>query len=410
MTAPRVGLFMLAFPRRSETFIVTKVLKLLERGIDVQIFTLSDRGDWHSFRILDGRDDVRARVHSAPPLKGWRNIVTGGARAFGTAGARSPLALARLSAHEFLHRGARPAGVLKSLYEHVMFAGQRLDILHVEFDYYAAALADLKTYLGCRLVVSARGNLQKMSTYSEESAKYLFERVDAYHVISHALEANLDRLGLPRTVPRWKIEPAIDLSLFEPPAQRTRRPDEPLRIISINRLAWQKGYEFAIDAVAKLRDRGVPFEYRIYGEGDYLQAVRYAIRHHHLEDRVTLAGGVSREAIPGLLASADVMLHAAIEEGFCNAVIEAQAMELPIVTSDAGGLPENVEADVTGFVVPRRDPVALAEKLELLAADPATRHRMGRAGRARALSLFDLDKQADAFVAMYDAVMRGQRV
>ena len=88
-----------------------------------------------------------------------------------------------------------------------------------------------------------------------------------------------------------------------------------------------------------------------------------------------------------------------IEEGFCNAVIEAQAMELPVVTSDAGGLPENVEDGVTGFVVPRRNPAALADKLALLARDPALRRRLGCAGRARATARFDLDRQAEASCA-----------
>jgi colanic acid/amylovoran biosynthesis glycosyltransferase len=201
-------------------------------------------------------------------------------------------------------------------------------------------------------------------------------------------------------VPRWRIEPAIDLSLFRPPSVR-REPGKVLKLITINRLAWQKGYEFAIDAAARLRELGVAFEYAIYGDGPYDLAVRYAIRHYGLEGQVTLHPSVPRERIPELLAKADVMLHAAIEEGFCNAVIEAQAMELPVVTSDAGGLPENVEDGVTGFVVPRRDPRALAERVAQLAVDPALRDRMGTAGRRRALELFDLERQADAFVAMY---------
>jgi len=102
-----------------------------------------------------------------------------------------------------------------------------------------------------------------------------------------------------------------------------------------------------------------------------------------------------------IYAEADVMVHAAIEEGFCNAVIEAQAMELPVVTSDAGGLPENVDDGVTGFVVRRRDPAAMAEKIIELAKDPGLRTQLGKAGRERAIQRFDLDRQAEAFVKLY---------
>jgi colanic acid/amylovoran biosynthesis glycosyltransferase len=86
---------------------------------------------------------------------------------------------------------------------------------------------------------------------------------------------------------------------------------------------------------------------------------------------------------------------------FCNAVIEAQAMQLPVVTSDAGGLPENVEDSVSGFVVPRRDADAMAQKIIELARDPALCRRLGEAGRKRALAHFDLDRHAEAFVRLY---------
>jgi colanic acid/amylovoran biosynthesis glycosyltransferase len=98
---------------------------------------------------------------------------------------------------------------------------------------------------------------------------------------------------------------------------------------------------------------------------------------------------------------ADVFLHAAVSEGFCNAVIEAQAMGLPVVCSDAGGLPENVADGESGFVVQRRNPRALAEKLAVLATDPGLRYLMGKAGRERALRCFCLEDQVTAFEQLY---------
>lgn len=398
---PRIGLFVIAFPRASETFIVTKVLKLVENGFDVQIFTLSPDADWESFEVLEGRDDVRERVCIAPPLSLSSSALTLGLRQITARALRHPGEFARLAAHTLEHRNEHRRWWAKSLYERAMFIGHQLDILHIEFDYQGLEIADLKDYFGCRLLLSARGTFQKSSTFRSGACEYLFRYADGYHVISRYLEDNIRRLGLPPDVPTWRIEPAIDLSLFTPPASRTRAPGRPLRIVSVGRLCWQKGYEFAIDAVARLRKLGVDFKYTIYGAGPYEQAVRFAIREYGLSDRVTIAGPQPREQIPRLLADADVMLHSAIEEGFCNAVVEAQAMCLPVVTSDAGGLPENVENGVTGFVAPRRDATALAEKLALLASSPELRARMGQAGRARALARFDLDRQAEAFVHLY---------
>jgi colanic acid/amylovoran biosynthesis glycosyltransferase len=102
---------------------------------------------------------------------------------------------------------------------------------------------------------------------------------------------------------------------------------------------------------------------------------------------------------------ADLFLHAAVSEGFCNAVMEAQAMQLPVVTSDADGLRENVADGVTGFVVPRRDPAALAANMQVLINDPFLRTQMGAAGRERVQSCFDIRDQAERFLDLYQRVL-----
>jgi hypothetical protein len=86
-------------------------------------------------------------------------------------------------------------------------------------------------------------------------------------------------------------------------------------------------------------------------------------------------------------------------------VIEAQASGLPVVCTDADGLAENVAHRVSGIVVPRRDPGALADALEELAAQPALRESMGAAARERAEHNFDLSGQLDALEAMYRDVL-----
>jgi colanic acid/amylovoran biosynthesis glycosyltransferase len=259
------------------------------------------------------------------------------------------------------------------------------------------------------MLLSARGTFQKTGVLDRfpDAPRYLYQYVDGYHFISEYLRQNTYCLGLDRSVPTWLIEPAVDLKLFTPPTPRALRPGgAPLRIISVARLAWQKGYEFAIDAVARVHQAGIPVEYQILGEGDYEEPIRYAARQWGLLENgvVKFRGAVRREDVVRYLAESDVMLHPALEEGFCNAVIEAQAMELPVVASDAGGLPENVEDGVTGFVVPRRNPDALAEKLILLARDPALCLQMGKAGRERALTRFDLTRQVEAFITLYQAL------
>ena len=116
-------------------------------------------------------------------------------------------------------------------------------------------------------------------------------------------------------------------------------------------------------------------------------------------------GGLSHLEVKRQMLWADAFLHAAVTEGFCNAVLEAQAMMLPVVCTDAGGLIENVLNGETGFVVPRRNPQALAEKLALLARDWELRQQMGQAGRQRVLTYFRLPDQVQAFEQFYKQVL-----
>ncbi|HMN60227.1 MAG TPA: glycosyltransferase, partial [Anaerolinea sp.] len=167
------------------------------------------------------------------------------------------------------------------------------------------------------------------------------------------------------------------------------------------RLEWKKGYEFSLEAVRNLLDHGVVCEYPIIGAGTYLEALAFARHQLGLEQVVSFLGGLPRETVKSELEWADVLLHAAVSEGFCNAVLEAQAMQVPVVCSDADGLPENVADSVTGFVVPRRDPKALANRLEMLAKSPELREEMGNAGRKRVFEQFQLSEQVKRFDGFY---------
>jgi colanic acid/amylovoran biosynthesis glycosyltransferase len=124
---------------------------------------------------------------------------------------------------------------------------------------------------------------------------------------------------------------------------------------------------------------------------------------------VRLDGALDADGVRDALAWADVFVHAAISEGFCIAVTEAQAMRLPAVVTDADGLRENVSDAETGFVVPRRDPAVLAERLALLASDPELREQMAGAGRARVERLFTLEVHVGAMEDLFRGAVARRR-
>jgi colanic acid/amylovoran biosynthesis glycosyltransferase len=173
----------------------------------------------------------------------------------------------------------------------------------------------------------------------------------------------------------------------------------------VGRLEWKKGYEFAFQAITQLLDAGVPCDYHIIGDGAYLEPLAFPRHQLGLDEVVKFLGAQPREKVREELLWADLFLHSAVSEGFCNAVLEAQAMQVPVVCSDADGLSENVAHGVTGFVVPRRDPAALAAAMTRLAAVPGLREKFGVAGRERVIHRFQLSEQIYSFFDFYNRLL-----
>ncbi|MEM1203969.1 MAG: glycosyltransferase family 4 protein [Acidobacteriota bacterium] len=399
-TDKRLALVVRRFPKLSETFVVRQAQGLLERGWDVHVITADAGGDWGAFPDLDRRVWGR-RIRREPP-SGSRLL----------AALRLPLRLARCvfrrprGTWQFLRRAA-PAGgarAVKRLYLESPLLLLDPDLVHFEFGSLAVERADLGRLLGCKVVVSFRGfDLNHVGLDRDGFYDPVWRGADALHFLGRDLRDRARRRGFADAQPFALIPPALDPGCFAPRPSGSSDPGPggPLRILSVGRLDWKKGYEYALRALRRLKDSGVDFEYLILGGGEELDAVAFARHQLGLSDAVDLAGAVGQETVRQRMAEADVFLHLAVSEGFCNAVLEAQAMALPVVASDAGGLPENVVDGETGFIVPRRDPDAAARRLAELAEDPELRQRLGRAGRRRVEEHFRLDQQIAGFEELY---------
>ncbi len=404
----RLVLIVPRFPRVSETFIVNKFVGLIDAGWDVHIVCQKASPEaWEHFPPLAGRPELKARVHEQ-----WRHEPRWVALilwlpVFLATLARAPRDVARYWRAVRSRFGWR---TIKQFYMDAAIIALRPDILHFEFGAPAVGRTYLKAVLGCCLSVSFRG--YDISYAGLEDPNYyarLWEDTDALHVLGRGLWQRALRRGCPPDKLHVLIPPAIDVNFFNTNrAERTLAPidpDRPLRILSVGRLEWVKGYEYGLRAVQLLSERGVPFEYRIIGDGAYLEPLAFARHEMGLEASVHFLGSRPHSDVLDQMDWADVFLHASVSEGFCNAVLEAQAMQLPVVSSDADGLSENVADRRTGFVAPRRDPAALADRLADLARDPALRREMGRAGRERVEACFSLPQQIAAFDRFYREMM-----
>jgi colanic acid/amylovoran biosynthesis glycosyltransferase len=404
----RLVMIVPVFPRLSETFIINKFIGLVEAGWDVHLFCQRiAHNEWAQFASLLARSDLQKRVHRQWPHQPRLLVILLWLPVFLMTFLRAPRFMWRYWRNGFRLSGLK---VAKRFYLDATIIGLSPDIIHYEFGALAVGKTYLKQSLGCRLSVSFRGyDLNYVGLENPDHYAPVWATADAVHVLGRDLWRKAQQRGCPQDKPHLLIAPAINLSFFEPSpkAQPTgsSAAERPLRILSVGRLEWKKGYEYALNAVKIIKDAGISFEYHIIGTGNYLESLTFARYQMGLEEEVQFLGGRSQSEVLDEMHWADVFLHPAVSEGFSNAVLEAQAMKLPVVCSDADGLPENVVDGLSGFVVPRRNPNALAEKLSLLAGDSGLRRQMGAAGRARVENCFRYEDQIAAFDRFYREIV-----
>jgi glycosyltransferase involved in cell wall biosynthesis len=239
--------------------------------------------------------------------------------------------------------------------------------------------------------------------YVRPPLRWTLRHADALTAITEDCRQHALRAGAPAESIRL-IFNGTDLRRFSPGESRNGAPDAtwgPHMIFACRQLFPRKGIRFLIQAAAQLKPRFPDLKLVLAGDGfERPELVRLAQELGIAED-VTFLGWVPNSALPPYYRAAAVSVIPSLEEGFGIPAAEAMGCEVPVVASDAGGLPEVVEDGVTGLVVPRGDVPALASAIGSLLEDPERRRRMGIAGRRRAVEYFDWDRTAEQIEQVY---------
>ncbi|HUT04563.1 MAG TPA: glycosyltransferase family 4 protein [bacterium] len=308
-----------------------------------------------------------------------------------------------------VNRRHGPHRTVTSLPSLLPFVGERFDIVNLEDGWVASKFLDLvlfKEHFPFRIIASFVGSdLFIDSLLHEETYKNLLRHCDGFRFKCRALLSRARELGLPDGKGRV-IPEGTDAHVYRPSFPLRSGPKAgqqgQLALLSVGNLVWQKGYEYALQAVHDLVQRGMKLRYDIVGDGEHRPAIEYAVRQMGLSEVVYLHGRLDRDEILKLYEKTDIYLQPSVSEGFCNAIREAMCFEIPVICTSAGGLPEVVEHEITGFIVPPRDPEALAEKIMVLAEDEELRAKMGAQGRKRVLDGFTLEQQVANLLKFYE--------
>ena len=200
-----------------------------------------------------------------------------------------------------------------------------------------------------------------------------------------------------------RVYNGIDLERF----QRADFSGAPPTIISIGRLIEKKGFQDLIEACRILRERSLDFRCEIIGEGPLERALREQMAAAGLTSCVVLTGPLPQaEVIRRLARSALFVLPCVAETGggmdnLPTVVMEAMAAGLPVISTALAGVPEMVQENVTGLLVPEHQPTALADALGRLLKDRPLSLSLGEAGCARASALFAIEKSGATLRALF---------
>lgn len=386
----RIGYFIDSFPLVSETFILNEIQEVSRKGGDVRIFSLNrpekqinhpGAKDWAEKTNYLGSLLPQGPINPLTYLKYGREIGI----IF-----RSIVLSRRLPPpYDWI---ARKAGIIA-----VQVKALGCTRLHAHFAGPAAQWAFVVSRL-LGIPFSFTAHAYDIYKKPPEYFDLLIESADVCATVSEYNRSFLiEKFGDPAR--KFKvITCGTDTTFFRPPPVENRVNG---RILTVGRLVPEKGYEFIIQAASILRDRGVEFSWKVIGEGPERANIEESIRIHKLEDSVSLLGARTSTEVREAMLAAQLFVLGSVSEAVGTVYIEAMATETAVIGTKVMGVAEFVIENTTGFLVPPRDPHALAQKIEELLKDEPTRRRIGSAGRAHVLKNLDLEGQVDKLLNLW---------
>ena len=400
----RVAYLVSRFPKLSETFIVDEILALERCGVEIDLyaFVRERRSPARDARALADRCWITPVWSPWPWLAQLSWLV------------RAPKTLLSVWARVvYAHR--RSARLLARSVAAVVLAAhhalrmQRCGVEHVHA-HWATHPA-----LGAWVIHQLTGLPYSFTAHADDlfvNQILLAEKAKRAAFVVTISEYNRRYLAeqLGAAAPRIEVVHCGVATSALDPAPETA--GAPFRIACVARLEEKKGHVLLVDACAQLVHRGVDVRCDLVGDGRKRSALAERIDGHGLADRVALHGAQSHAYALECIAHATAIALPSLvtatgrRDGIPVALMEAMALGRPVVASAVSGIPELVEHERSGLLVPPGDAVALADALARLAADPSLRRRLGAAARRRVAEAFDVDRSAERLCALFAAQAR----
>ena len=285
-----------------------------------------------------------------------------------------------------------------------------LDIFHIQWAKMLVQYPEFIEKLKCPVVLSLRGAHINYSPLSDKvlAQKYMkyFPMVAGFHAVSAAISLEAQKYGAdPKKI--TIIPPAVKSELTEKWAvEKSTQIDDELKIISVGRCHWKKGYTFALDAMAILKEKNTNFHYTIIAVGKDEENILYQINDLGLKKNVTFINGLQHKEVIKQVSNSNLFLLSSVEEGISNAVLEAMALGIPVISTDCGGMGEVIRNSENGFIVPIRDTAAMAGTIQkFIDLDKTYKINIIKNARETIIHNHLLSSQVNQFKSFYSKIV-----
>lgn len=399
VTGVKLGYLISQYPALNHTFILHEVRSLRRAGFDVHTVSVR-RPDRPLDKLSAEESDEQRRTFSIFGAGPWHAAVTNL-----TALLRQPLRYCRgLWFAWRLSRGTPRLLVSYTFYFlEAVVAGEyfrRHGVTFVHTHFSSTVLLILARVFPIRYSLTAHGS----GEFDDVVGFHMAEKVAGASfvaTISHYGSSQVMRASDPSHWHKVKVLPlGIDLQTFAPRTPRQRTADDPFRLVFVGRLAPAKAPHMLVDAVDTLRSQGRNVELTVVGDGPTRAPLESYIASRGLKSWVHLVGACNHDRVADYYAQSDAFVLTSFAEGVPVVLMEAMAMELPCVSTWITGIPELIDNGTEGLLVPPASPQHIVTAVARLMDDPALALSVGRQGRNKITSSYDLARNVErlAFV------------
>ena len=197
----------------------------------------------------------------------------------------------------------------------------------------------------------------------------------------------------------------VDPDVFTPRLPPMRQ--DSFKLLCVGRLCAAKGQAILLAAVSKLVERGRNVRLDLLGDGPDRQVLEDQVAGMRLEKIVVFHGAVNQEYVCKLLKINHLFVLPSFAEGVPVSLMEAMAMEIPVVSTTIAGIPELIESGTEGILVPPSDPTLLADAIEKLMDNPELRQRLAAGGRRKVLQAYNQPRNVHRLAEIFQQQLQG---